>query len=491
MADERDIDQRLIRAGEEWRRTVPRLGSPYREFRRQATSTGHSLLATLVSSAAVLAIVAVAVAVILSLPTANPGPVAQPTTPGASSIPPTPVPATGRASATPDGKATPPATPATPLATPNLPPLAGLVAQWLSYTGQIAPFPLWSPDSEHVLIVEDFPSTPSAAETSTLLLLTADGPELASYAGYREPAWLGADEFIAYQASAIPDNPHSMVQITAILGNAMDGSTTDISAPCCWPVGNGDGAVAVSWLPPQQDGNERPQFSVWSDGRSTEPRDGYADTWSPTGDKLIVVHPFGGQPVLEEGWIELVGWPGLATIFEGDHTKAAGDATFDPTGEYLAYSDMDALGQGRYSFWIDMVKLATGDMVRIPIAGEQGMSVTFAWDSAGNLVVSDVVAGTLATYRLDGSQMNSQPYDPANYTMGVVSSADGSTVLIERQRSDIEDLQVELTIEREGRTTQASSIGGPEPSWLSPNGEHLIVFDAGQRLGIANIANIP
>jgi len=175
-------------------------------------------------------------------------------------------------------------------------------------------------------------------------LFSADGQRLASYAAI-EPAWLGDDKFVAYKHTA-QTSETIQTDIEAIVGDARDGSVTDTTFPCCNPIPNGSGATVVFWFPAHPGSPlERPQFSVWSDGTSTAPQAGFPfewTAWSPSGDKLIIQHPFGSNPPPgSEGWLEVRAWPGLNSIYQGDHNRSTGSVAFDPSGAYLAYQNPD------------------------------------------------------------------------------------------------------------------------------------------------------
>ena len=335
--------------------------------------------------------------------------------------------------------------------------------------------PLWSPDSRHLLT--------SKGRTGSLILYTADGQQIASYADFVDPTWLGDDTFLAYRG--YPPSNAKPVDIDAVMGNATDGSVTDTSFPCCNTLGNGAGAVVVFWFPPHPGSpHEQAQYSVWSNGKSTDARPGFPDewsAWSPAGDKLVIEHPFGSPRVFApEGWGEVLTWPGLNRIFEGDHNQAFGQVSFDPSGSYLAYQTAVDPAQADHVNDVHIVTLATGAVSTIPIEGDQ---FSFAWNAQSQLIVSDIAAGTLTTYSTAGGLVDvQQELEPKLDGTAVSSSVDGSSVL-----ANVFGLSTatgtHLAVERNGHTTDLTYPPGDTSELLtdlSPNGQWLVaVTDQG------------
>ena len=280
--------------------------------------------------------------------------------------------------------------------------------------------PLWSADSKYMLLY-------NAGAAPPILLYTADGQHIGTYDSNIVPTWLGNDTFVAY--SAAPWQSTSPHDIPAILVNASDGSSRQTTFPCCNAVGNGRGAAAVYW-DPSRPGMPCQEFSVWSNGTLTAPKSGFPDyydsAWSPAGDKLVVVHPNDDCSLPNVGAFgDVVTWPGLATIFSG-HGEAFAGGKFDPSGAHLAGSTPLEPAQPKHVNDIDIASLATGAIAKIPI---QGYQFSLAWNDASQLIVSDIAAGTIATYATDGSQVGATRSQPFTAVYG---SEDGSTSLFNR-----------------------------------------------------------
>jgi hypothetical protein len=260
----------------------------------------------------------------------------------------------------------------------------------------------------------------------------------------------------------MPSNPQHEVMTPAIIGKASDGTTSNVTLPCCDALGNGHGAVSTSWFLPNLNGIEQPQFVVWSGGALTDPQPGYPMAWSAAGDKLAVAHPF-AQENITAGWMEVFAWPGLQSILKGDRTTAIAQRTFfDPSGNYVAYEDAAVTGQNTV-VEVDIVALATGDVVKIPT---QGNHMSFAWGAQSQMLVSD--AAGLATYSTDGSKLGSEPFSGT-----IFGASGGSTVLL------LDSTNV-MTVWPTGDTVSLPTVPESETTfWLSPTGKRLFVISNG------------
>ena len=324
--------------------------------------------------------------------------------------------------------------------------------------------PLWSAESKYMLLY-------NAGAAPPILLYTADGQHIGTYDSNIVPTWLGNDTFVAY--SAAPWQSTSPHDIPAILVSASDGTSRQTTFPCCNAVGNGRGAAAVYW-DPSRPGMPCQEFSVWSNGTLTAPKSGFPDyydsAWSPAGDKLVIVRPNDDCSDPDIGAVgAVVTWPGLATILSSDREAIAG-GKFDPSGAYLAGSTPLEPAQPKHVNDIDIASLATGAVAQIPI---QGYQFSFAWNEASQLIVSDIAAGTLATFASDGSQVGKKTSQPSTATYG---SLDGSTILFNRY-DDATYKGEQLTVERDGLTTVLTYPPGDTyyfGPWLSPDGQWLL-----------------
>lgn len=460
MKTDREVHHVLSRAGAAWRNEAPELAGPYATFRRRALGVSRGLFSPMsfASTALVLVVVVAVAGVFLNRPTdgvivgASPSPTAVVALPTAAASPPgSPLSTEGTPSPT-DSSGTP---------RPTVTPAPGL--SWQRLGGGDGIVPRWAPDGSHILLAVE-----TANETVDLVLARSDGTEIASYSGYRDAVWLSNQEFIAYQASAIPEARDEFAQVQAIIGNASDGETREATLPCCDPVGNGSGAVAVvRFLPEQERDVARPHYAIWSDGTLSEESPGFPFAWSPGGEMLAVLHPT--EPTRGvEGWIEVISWPTLETIYSDDAARQVGGLTFDPSGEYIAFPYASRDAQGNDSLELNIVTLGDGSIAEIPIAG---LRLSYGWDAASNMLVSDIRGGTVGTYRPNGTLVDQDAVDGA---MIIATSPDGTSILrFERDEFDIES---GFEIHRNGQTLPLVLPDGSfEHADLAPDGRHLVV----------------
>jgi dipeptidyl aminopeptidase/acylaminoacyl peptidase len=458
MKTEREVDDALSSAGAAWRNDAPELTSPYAVFRRHARGSSRGIFSPMsLASTALVLVVAVAVAgVFLNRPTD--GLVGASATPTSVADLATPVTSPPQPSFPTEGPS-PTANPQTarPIATPA----AGL--SWQRIGGADGVEPLWAPDGGHILLALE-----TANATVDLVLVRSDGTEIARYSGYRDAVWLNNQEFIAYQSSGIPEVRNEFALVQAILGNASDGRTQEVTFPCCEPVGNGNGAVAVvRFLPEQQRDVARPRYAIWSDGGLSEEREGYPFAWSPGGEMLAVLHPSEATRGVE-GWIEVISWPTRETIYADEAARQVGGLTFDPSGNYLAFPYASRDADGNDSLELNIVTLADGSVAAIPLAG---LRLAYAWEAESNILVSDIDGGTFSRYRPDGSVVDQRNSDAPTI---ISSSDDGSTVFsYERDEFDIES---GFEIDRNGRTMPLELPDGSfEEADVAPDGRHIII----------------
>ncbi|HEY7025062.1 MAG TPA: hypothetical protein VH371_08890 [Candidatus Limnocylindrales bacterium] len=327
--------------------------------------------------------------------------------------------------------------------------------------------PHWSPDGSYLLLEE--------RDVYGLVLVDAIGQLIARFDGYAEPSWLndGAwltdTEFVAYKESTMPSNPHHEVDVPAIIVNARDGTTRDVSFPCCSALANGHGAAAVSWFEPSVRGVAQPEFSVWSDGTTTNPLPRFPMFWTPAGDTLVVEHPNapGGLPY---GWMEALGWPGLKVVLEGEGTTtAAPSARFSPSGAYLTPATKATSDNQRP--YLGVLELASGNVAEIPTAGNH---TSYGWDSRDDLLVSD--DSGLTTYSPDGSRLATEPFSG-----GITGSADGSTQ-ITFDSNNVPSLWPS------GDTIALPAVPDNQAGyWLSPTGADLLAAPADSGFWLAQL----
>ena len=268
----------------------------------------------------------------------------------------------------------------------------------------------WAPDGEHLLLETSVPK--AGIYYLGLDLVDAQGNVVRWYPGFGLAAWLDAGRFVAYsEKDEKPGTDFKPDQAWVMDTDGGDPQPIDIPFGTFGPLGNGHGALAFQHVLPDVNNTWRDNFVVWADGITSTRHDGYPQRWSADGTKLEVIHPFkqsGG-----EGWPEIVSWPGLRTLFEAPPPEQT-DASFDPTGAYIAYEHDEENG-GQDLSTIRVVTLATGGYVDLPYAND---------DFWANGYLNTIEAQTLREYDTRGNLVNSAR------APGVAGfpSADGSSI---------------------------------------------------------------
>jgi hypothetical protein len=450
MDEDRRLEELLSRAGAAWRNELPVMDGLRGSFVSRASRAGRSRSAVAtVASAALVVIVLVGVTFVLSNKPSN-APVAAATSTAATTADAT----SGTHSPAAVSNAPRPSSSDAPDVTPVASPSADATpASGWSPAGQGPDvYATWSPTGDYVVI-----STP---DLGRLEVLSAGGSSLASYDGYGQPVWISDGQFIALHLADVTQSNSDIVEVPAILVDAASGTTSDIDAPCCVTLGNGHGAIAAARYRTPVGGIENPAYQVWTESGTGAERDGYPMAWTRGGDKLLVLHPTVKTRGLE-GWLEVVSWPSLETLFEADHDSVTAEATFNPSGEFVAYEHVTPAGD----LEMHLVNLASGTDIALPIAGQ---SISSAWNSSNQLVIADIDSGSLNTYATDGTTITSEPLSGAAV---IESSADGSA-LVSRDR----DNPSEIRYERDGVTGKLQLPSGTFAyDALAPDGQHIFV----------------
>jgi len=325
--------------------------------------------------------------------------------------------------------------------------------------------PIWSPDGTHLLVsaTRTFPD-----EVAAVYVLTPDGESVASVSDAALPVWIDSDRFLAYRWSTKPYRGESN-HAPAFVGSIRSGQLVEFEAPYGWTVSNGLGAVAIGRAREREDEIARTDYIVWTGGDdATESRSGYPIRWSIEGDMLALLHPVTPTRGIG-GWLEVVSWPGLDTIFEDQSEPVIFRARFSPTSEHVAYFDFVGDAPGPYNYFIYVVDLKSSETIRIAIDDH----TDFRWNASGEIVALSAY-GSIDTYSSAGDLIASEPVDP--YVM-IEASADGSTTLFSEGE--------EATAVSVGTVGSLVNIPLPEGTMprlaLSPNGDHVSVVLADPR----------
>ena len=180
----------------------------------------------------------------------------------------------------------------------------------------------------------------AANELDVVDLLDRSGASIASVSGVSEPMWLDFNTAVAYEGGSLPTSTaDDRSQYHTVPGRSIsagDGTTTPMDLPCCYPLPNGHGAIAITrFVPDSSRQGDWPKTVVWQNGVQSAELPVVPIGWDLQGDKLAVVKP--SEP--HDGPGDYVGqfssrsWPGRRILFEGATTSGG---TFDPSGRYIA-----------------------------------------------------------------------------------------------------------------------------------------------------------
>ena len=339
-------------------------------------------------------------------------------------------------------------------------------------SAQAGVFPFWAPDSNHLIVV-----TQNANEYDGMELLDRAGNSLATATGLETyPFWLNSSVVEGYEATSMPGYA-ARFQYHMAPGRSFavsDPTPASVVLPCCDPISNGEGAIATTrYLPDRVPNLIRPKFVVWQDGVESAEHDGAPVAWDLAGDKLLVIHPT--QPEVHgipDGWLEVLSWPSLTSVFQDDPNNAVSEAGFDPSGRYVSYTYVYPDASNAWHMEIHIVDLNSGTTTRIPLAGDSSeMNVgDYVWNNQGQVLVASNVDMTLSTYLPDGTVVNTT--DLAHPT-SLQASANGETILTSNWETDNPS---DLRVFRNGVSRPVWVPGDWVDSYsLSPDGSQLFV----------------
>jgi hypothetical protein len=198
----------------------------------------------------------------------------------------------------------------------------------------------WSPDSNHLLVS----LSSKVIETGVdpiygFEVRDRHGSLVQKVLGQDPAGWLDETHILAFQGlgDSFDEPGYSKNAHASIL--AIDGSPP---TPVDIAYGDGQllsghGEVAL----PRFLGHPAPnvskyEFRVWSPAGTSAVHSGYPFAWSPDGTKLAIWHGF--EPTRgPAGWLEVVSWPGLETLYEDEPHQTIGNASFDPSSAHIAF----------------------------------------------------------------------------------------------------------------------------------------------------------
>ena len=330
----------------------------------------------------------------------------------------------------------------------------------------------WSPDAAHVLVGLSAPGGPP--EAHGVRLVTRDGQHVSAFERVTDPVWIDDERFVAYRPDWRQDESGSWFAETgdngerlgtALMGTLSSGQLDEADLPTDPALSNGHGALAIAGL----DDSGAAEFAVWADDELADWRPGQPIAWSPTGDRLALIHSRDEGPTAE-GWLEVVDWPGLSTAWSSDPAVRVAEAFFDPSGQFIAYADfLERPRQPRQPPEFDLIVRIIDLVAGVSAAFMAVENGDFAWDAAGHIVVVGFESLQASWYDRQGVVVATAAVIGPN----VVASADGSTLLFYDAELDEPPMQVM----RGGVLRLLDSPGtlaGPAPL-VAPDGSGLLV----------------
>ncbi|HEY7025063.1 MAG TPA: hypothetical protein VH371_08895 [Candidatus Limnocylindrales bacterium] len=330
-------------------------------------------------------------------------------------------------------------------------------------------FPIWAPDSNHILI-----DMQAANELDVVEMLDRSGASIANISGASEPMWLDSSTAVAYEGGSLPTSSDTeRSQYHTVPGQAIsaaDGTSSPLELPCCYPLPNGHGAIAITrFVPDSSRQGDWPKTVVWQNGVQSAELPVVPIGWDLQGDKLAVVKPSEPHdgPGDYVGQFQVLSWPGLRTLFEGATTSGG---TFDPSGRYIAGTEPYQDASGGWRMKVQVLDLTTGSIASIPVAGDPTKtSADPVWNDQGQLLIA-TADQKLQTYLPDGTLIASSNLSRSTALEG---SLDGSTIV-----SFHRDSNDNLTDYQVLRAAKWQPLTLPfDPTWravqLSPDGTQV------------------
>jgi len=327
----------------------------------------------------------------------------------------------------------------------------------------------WAPDGQHLFTEIGY----------QLHIFARDGASVASASG-RQAVWLSPDVFQVYDSlPATSFDSDGLGQFYTVPGRSIDvsnGTTESLILPCCYPMSNGHGAVAVTrYLTHGDNDPMRPRFVIWQDGTESIEREGLPIRWSAAGDELLVMHPTQGA-FDPWGWLEVLSWPDERTLFASDPGKAIGDdpadMRFDSTGRYLAYPYVHQDASQAWQMDIEVADLDAGSVATIPVAGDSSkVGGGYVWNRDSQIMTISESDLKVTTYEPSGEQVKQMTVPQP---IALLSSDNGGTILrfVNNKNDDPSDIRI-----LRGATWAPVLVPDGEITnvMLSPGGDQLLV----------------
>jgi hypothetical protein len=335
----------------------------------------------------------------------------------------------------------------------------------------------WSPDSKHFLVALATKVIQSGVDPIFgFEIRNSDGGFVTKLADEDPVGWLDDTHVLAYEGlgdssdeAGYAGNAHASI-IDIAGGDAVATNVPYGEGPLV----SGNGAVAI----PRFHGYVEPNvpkydFVVWSNGALSGPHQGYPFAWSRDGSKLAIWHSF--EPTRgPDGWLEVVTWPTLQTVYEDLPHQQIGSATFDPAGEHIAFERFSNETDVYPPTYIRIAALDGASAADLPEIPPQ-TGVGWFWNRS---VLKTIVAGqtTETSWAATGSLVASRT-PPGQ---GGESSQDGSTAIY-WSGGDADPVQ-NFIVEHDGGQNKYNLPSSPvdfPPGILAPDGSAIVVVGDG------------
>jgi hypothetical protein len=345
----------------------------------------------------------------------------------------------------------------------------------------------WAPDSEHFFVQD------GGIGQYHIQVFDAVGDIVKTF-GAAEPMWLDSKTVTAFNGNAYPPSDPSeepFADFHTVAGQSLDvldKTIGQVELPCCSARSNGNGAVVIARnLPGIDVGPVNPSFEVWQGGQASPERDGIPLNWDLAGDKLAVLHPTESGPS-PDGWLEILGWPGLKSLFSDHHPGDPSTIDFDPTGRYFAGAIPSRDSSGVSRLGVEITDLTTGSVANVPIVGDFSKEGEgYVWNDQGQIVTFTTAAPVLSTYGSDGIRVSKVEVPAGRY---YVASAYGATLV--GFRVDVQTGKwTDLIAYRGGA---AAPLGEPDEVaglFLSPDGRRIVISVGTPGQGAEYLADVP
>ena len=264
--------------------------------------------------------------------------------------------------------------------------------------------------------------TNQAPEEQQIDLMTAEGTVIRSFQGDTAD-WIDDDRFLVFRYERSCQAPCSSEPWSvnyqsngepagvALLGSVTSEELTPVQLPeGRWIAGNGHGNLSFSY-----DDDIESEYSIWSPAGVTASGEGFAQSWSHSGDRMLILHPNDQYGPGTYGWLEILSWPELDRLYADPEADFVWMPAVSPSGNLVAYPPVigDSLVR------VGDVRAATVADYDIPLG-------SYVWDADERLVQVTPRGNGVRIYDREANLIEFQRRDVGD---AIVASADRSTIV--------------------------------------------------------------